>query len=302
MGDNIMFQLQLTMFLMLAVGFICAKRGLLNEKGRESITNVFISIMIPCSIVSSFYSSLTPKLLVRGAWMVAAYTGTLTFCWLAGKILYRPFETSKKQVLNYATMISNAQFMGFIIVEAVLGEEGLVLAALAMIPGNIFTWTIALAQFTKINGKDGIKNTLTHPCFLSVVIGVFLAALRIPLPASLTDGIQRFGDCVMPVSMLIIGATLSQVKLGDIFDWRLYYYSFIRLAGIPAVLYFAFTLLGLAPEVKSTIVLMAAMPAGTVTAMLAEKHGADASFASRLIFVSTLLSIFTLSIIYRLLM
>ena len=49
MGDNIMFQLQLTMFLMLAVGFICAKRGLLNEKGRESITNVFISIMIPCS-------------------------------------------------------------------------------------------------------------------------------------------------------------------------------------------------------------------------------------------------------------
>ncbi len=157
MGDNIMFQLQLTMFLMLAVGFICAKRGLLNEKGRESITNVFISIMIPCSIVSSFYSSLTPKLLVRGAWMVAAYTGTLTFCWLAGKILYRPFETSKKQVLNYATMISNAQFMGFPIVEAVLGEEGLVLAALAMIPGNIFTWTIALAQFTKINGKDGIK-------------------------------------------------------------------------------------------------------------------------------------------------
>ena len=119
-----------------------------------------ISIMIPCSIVSSFYSSLTPKLLVRGAWMVAAYTGTLTFCWLAGKILYRPFETSKKQVLNYATMISNAQFMGFPIVEAVLGEEGLVLAALAMIPGNIFTWTIALAQFTKINGKDGIKNTM----------------------------------------------------------------------------------------------------------------------------------------------
>ena len=106
----------------------------------------------------------------------------------------------------------------------------------------------------------------------------------------------------MPVSMLIIGATLSQVKLGDIFEWRLYYYSFIRLAGIPAVLYFAFTLLGLAPEVKNTIVLMAAMPAGTVTAMLAEKHGADASFASRLIFVSTLLSIFTLSIIYRLLM
>ena len=65
-----MFQLQLTMFFMLAVGFFCAKKGLLDARGRESITNVFISVIIPCSIVSSFYSSMTPELLIQGAWMV----------------------------------------------------------------------------------------------------------------------------------------------------------------------------------------------------------------------------------------
>ena len=105
----------------------------------------------------------------------------------------------------------------------------------------------------------------------------------------------------MPVSMLIIGAILSEVRLRDIFDWQLYYYSFFRLIGIPAVLFAVFTLLNIDPMVRNTTVIMAAMPAGTVTAMLAQKHGADASFASRVIFVSTFLSIFTLSAVYGLL-
>lgn len=297
MNGNLMFQLQLTMFLILAVGFLCTKLGMFNAKGRESIVNVFINIMIPCSVITAFYGSLTAEILIRGIWMVVAYTFNLIFCWLLGKFLYWKIEDDKRGVLKYATIISNAQFMGFPIVQAVMGEEGLMLASLAMIPGTIFTWTIALAQFTKIDGRKGVKSTLTHPCFLSVVIGIVLAVFKLPLHRSILDAMERLGNCVMPISMLIIGSILAGVRVKAIFDWKLYYYSAIRLIFIPAVLYFVFTLIGLDSLVKNAVVVMAAMPAGTVTAMLAEKHGANAQFASQLIFVSTLLSIVTLSVV-----
>ncbi len=39
------------------------------------------------------------------------------------------------------------------------------------------------------------------------------------------------------------------------------------------------------------------MPAAMITAMLAEKYGRDSDFASKLIFVSTLLSLVTLPLI-----
>lgn len=292
-----MFELQLTMFVLLAVGFVCARLGLLTQKGRESMTNVFINIMIPCSIITAFYQSLTPELLVKGIWMVLAYTFNLTFCWFIGKFLYRWAEPDKKGILKYATIISNAQFMGFPIVQAAFGEEGLMLASLAMIPGTVFTWTIALAQFTEIDGKKGVKSVFTHPCFWSVIIGVCLAVFKVPLHHSVADALVRLGNCVMPVSMLIIGSILAGVQLKAIFDWKLYYYSLIRLIVIPATLYLIFTAVHLEPLVKNVVVVMAAMPAGTVTAMLAEKHGANAEFASQLIFVSTLLSIVTLSIL-----
>lgn len=297
MGGNVMFQLQLTMFLLLAVGFLCAKLNMFTQKGRESMVSIFINVMIPCSIVSAFYKSLTMEILMKGIWMVLAYTFNLTFCWGIGKVLYQGIEQDKRGVLRYATIISNAQFMGFPIVQAAMGEPGLMLASLAMIPGTVFTWTIALAQFTKIDGKQGVKSIFTHPCFWSIIIGVCLAVFRVPLPEFVTDSLERLGGCVMPVSMLIIGSILAGVELKSVFDWKLYYYSMIRLIGIPAALYLIFTLVHLDPLVKNVVVVMAAMPAGTITAMLAEKHGANAEFASQLIFVSTLLSIVTLSVL-----
>ena len=294
---NVMFRLQLTMFLLLAVGFFCAKKGMITRKGRESLVSVFINVMIPCSIVSAFCSNLTLEILRRGIWMVLAYTFNLTFCWLIGKVLYRNVEADKQGILKYATIISNAQFMGFPIVQSAMGEEGLMLASLAMIPGTVFTWTIALAQFTSIDKKQGIKSILTHPCFWSILIGVLLAVGNIPLHSSIIDSVDRLGNCVMPIAMLIIGSILADVELKSIFDWKLYYFSAVRLLLIPAALYLIFTLLHTDALVKNVVVIMAAMPAGTVTAMLAEKHGANAEFASQLIFVSTLFSIVTLSVL-----
>ena len=105
----------------------------------------------------------------------------------------------------------------------------------------------------------------------------------------------------MPIAMLIIGSILAGVKARSILDWKLYYFSAIRLIGIPAVMYLFFTAVKLDPLVRNVLVVMAGTPAGTITAMLAEEHGANAEFASQLILVSTLLSMITLPILYTLL-
>lgn len=300
--SSVMLKLQLTMFFIMALGWICAKRGIFTKSGREAVTGLFINLMIPASIISAFFESLTPETIVRGLYMVAAYTVCLLLAWLAGKALYRRFPMRQQKILKYATIVSNAQFMGFPVIQAMTGSEGLVLASMAMIPVSVFTWTIALAQFTEINGRQGIRNTLTNPCFCAVVIGVGLVFLPIPLHPGITDALQAVGNCVMPVSMLIIGSILAETDIRSVLDWKLYYFSFIRLIAIPAVLYFLFTAVHLDPLVKNVTVIMAAMPAGTVTAMLAEKYGADARFASSVIFISTLLGIVSLPILAALLL
>ena len=132
MSGNLMFELQLTMFIMLAIGFFCAKRGMFTKEGRECLVSIFINVMIPCSVVSAFYKNMTQDLLGKGGLMVLAFTADLTFCWLIGKVLYIKIRSDEQGILKYATIISNAQFMGFPIIQAIFGQEGLMLASMAI--------------------------------------------------------------------------------------------------------------------------------------------------------------------------
>lgn len=295
--SSVMLQLQITMFLIMAVGYICAKKGMFTQTGRKALTSLFVNLMVPASIISAFCHNPSAGTFVRGIWMVAAYTFLLILCWLMGKVLYRGISLDEQRVLKYATMISNAQFMGFAVIQALFGSEGLVLASMAMIPGSAFTWTVGLAQFTDIDGRSGMKSVVTHPCFCAVVIGVGVALFRIPVYSGITDAFEQVGGCVMPVSMLIIGSILAETDRKGLLDWKLYYFSLVRLLLVPLTVYFIFSVVRLDGLVRNVAVLMAAMPAGTVTAMLAEKHGADARFASSVIFSSTLLSIVTLPVL-----
>ncbi|MFL0168625.1 AEC family transporter, partial [Candidatus Clostridium helianthi] len=51
------------------------------------------------------------------------------------------------------------------------------------------------------------------------------------------------------------------------------------------------------PLVTAIIVIMGAMPAGTSTAMLAQKYNGNAQFGSKLVVLSTFFSLFTIPIL-----
>lgn len=68
--------------------------------------------------------------------------------WLGGKVVYNMYPKEKKSVLQYATLVNNAAFLGLPIVKAVLGEAGMFLASIFIIPNRIFMWTAGVSIFT----------------------------------------------------------------------------------------------------------------------------------------------------------
>ena len=49
-----MFHLQLTLFLLLVFGYVCAKAGIITKEGRKVLTALVIDLFLPCSIIRSF--------------------------------------------------------------------------------------------------------------------------------------------------------------------------------------------------------------------------------------------------------
>lgn len=293
-----MFHLQLTLFLLLVIGFVCARQEILTQEGRKGLTALTVNVLLPCSIIRSFQIPFDASVLKNmGIILVIGFAYEFATAAMAS-VLYPRTEKGKRACLGYGLICSNAGFMGQPIAESVLGQEAMVYASVILLPIRIFMWSSGVAMFTTAGQKDVMKKVLTHPCIVAVGIGMILMIAPFPLPSFLDDAMKYAGSCTTALSMIVIGAILAQVEFGHMEGIKMILsYSALRLLAIPLSLYLILYFLHIDKQLIDVAVLMAAMPAGSTTAMLAGNYNGDEMFASGMVFVSTLLSMMTLPLI-----
>ena len=98
------------------------------------------------------------------------------------------------------------------------------------------------------------------------------------------------------MSMILIGSILAEVHIKELLDKTALFYSAVRLAVIPGLALLGCRLFGIGGLVAGVSVLLAAMPAGSTTAILAARYDGDAVFASKCVTLSTVLSLITIPV------
>lgn len=286
-----MLNLQIVLFILMLVGFISIKKNIISSSSRKSFSDLLINFVLPCNIIASFMSQkFTADMLVKSVTILLVSFGVQILNIIMSKFLYRGIEHDKQMVLRYATICSNATFIGLPIIGGIYGDEGILYTSIALLPLRISMWSAGLALFTVTSRKDTIKTLVTHPCIIAVFIGFAIMILNIPLPVFLSKSIISLSNCNTFLSMLVIGMILGEIDFKTVFSKLVIYYAFVRLALMPIIIYIILTVLGIDSVVRGVATLMAAMPAGSTTAILASKYDCDAQFASKVIFVSTLIS------------
>ena len=284
--------LQLTIFILLAVGFLVKKVHIVGAEGQRNITDLVIYVILPCNIVTSFLNGMTKDTLRDCLTILLISIGIQVFGVIYGKLLYRKQPEDRQKSLTYAIICSNAGFLGNPIAEGVFGATGLMYASVYLIPQRIMMWSEGLAIYS---GEKGRKRTLvrvvTHPCVIACVIGIILMLTGITLPEAVLTPLKTIGRCNTALSMFVIGMILAEIDFRTMLDKTVIWFTVNRLVIIPLLVYGVTLLLPVSPTVRGVSVLLAAMPAGATTTMLALKYDRDPEFATKLVVFSTLLSI-----------
>ena len=156
-------------------------------------------------------------------------------------------------------------------------------------------WTSGLAVFSgTTDRKATIKKVLTHPCIVMSELGLLMMLTGWKLPSGLTGAVDALGNCNTAMSMMVVGMILADIDLKDFWDMTVVKFTFHRLIVIPGVVYVICRFLPLDRNAFGICVLLAAMPAGATTSILAEKYGVDSPFATKMVIFSTLLSLPTI--------
>jgi malate permease and related proteins len=291
------FNLQLTLFALTAVGMFAWKKGIITESSRTSITNLLINIILPCNIIASFRIEMTWDVFFSTLAILAVSFAIQFFYLFLNKFLYSHAEKKKRVVMQYATICSNAAFIGLPVIGGIFGAQGALYTSIALIPQRIFMWSAGLSLFTVTDRKTIILNLLKHPCVNAIWIGFALMLIRWNIPEFANRTINSLSGCTAAVSMIIIGCILAEIDFKSSLNKLILYFTFLRLVVIPVVILVILKFFQLPDVLIGVMVLMAGMPAGSTTAILASKYDGDAEFASKCVFVSTLLSMVTIPLL-----
>lgn len=279
------------LFLLLLIGLLFKRGGIVDDAFQKGLTDVIIKLVLPCSIIQSFRMEFNAEILRQTSEILIVSAVLQLGCCALALVAYRRQPPEKRPAVQYATLCSNATFLGTPVVDGVFGSQGTLLAAVYLTPQRVAMWTVGLSFFTKKNGQKLWKRVLTNPCIVAVIAGMVLLVTQWPLPAVLGNTVKTLGNCNTGLSMFLIGMICADVQKSDFLDRDSLYFSAIRLVLIPGLLLAGCRLAGVTEIVTDVSVVLAAMPAGATTAILASKYQGSAHFAAGCITVSTLLSI-----------
>ena len=290
--------LQCILFMLIAVGTIASKKGIIKPENKGVLTDLLIYIFLPANIISSFNMKFTWEIFIKFLLVLLFACLTQLFCMILSRVMYNSVEERKRKVLQYATICSNAAFLGLPIVESIYGVEGVMYASIAMVPQRIVMWSAGISCFTKAETPMKVfKRVALHPCIIAVYIGILYMVSPIKFPTPIEYTIKNIGNCTLSVSMILIGTMLGEVDdIKSIFSWLLVKYTLIRLFLIPFGGLVICYLFGLDYMSTGVVVLLSGMPAGSTTAILASKFDGDYIFASKVIVFSTIISVISISL------
>lgn len=289
-----MFNIQMVIFVYLLVGFVSKKNRIITKDNQQKFVPFILNVLMPFMTFHSFRNVTIEMLKEASLVLIISFMICIASIYL-GKFLYRSFPADKKKIMQYATLISNAGFAGLPIASQMFGEIGLVYASVYLIPIRIFMWSAGktILSNEKSSSKDVLINLLKNPNIIAVIIGLTRGLLKIEFPLFIDNAIANISSCVSPISLIIIGAIISDVNLSTIWEKGVGLYCIVRLIFIPLITFGCTSLCGYNISIVGTTTVLASMPAPTTTALLAVQYGLDDTFASKLVFVTTLLSIIT---------
>jgi len=282
------------------VGYIGQKIFHLNIK---PISTVALYLMVPALMFTTFYQTqldLTlSKIVIYGVLL------SVIIIWLMKGIGFlKRYSPSITSGLILSTAFMNNGTFGAPIVLFAFGDKGFQYAVIIMTLHGIImcTFGVYYAAKGKMDIKGALISILKMPMIWGSVAGLLWQYLHIPLPENMYNAISLVGNASIPLTMIIMGMQLAEIKPRNLQRSRVSLAVIVRLILSPIIAWAIAYFLGVDPLLSKVMIIQAAMPAAAITTIYALQYDCEPDMVSSITLVGTLLSIITLSILLTILM
>ena len=282
---------------LILVGYLVTRRRMLTERGASEVTTLLIKLVTPCVIINSFLGS-ADRLGAYELLMAVA----LPVLWMGialglSLLCFRKEPEERQKVLRFATLFSNTGFMGIPLVQGIVGDTGVIYASFGVVVFNILCWTYGYSMMSG-GAKMNLKTLLLNPGVIGLAFGLPIYFLGLQLPAVVSEPLGLLADLNTPLAMLVIGTYIAGADLHSFMsDMAVYRVSFLRLIAAPLIYLVLLLVIQPGETLFVSTMVQAATPVAANTVLVAVQYKRDSELASKLVAVSTVLSIITIPVL-----
>lgn len=318
-GDDGGLQMELTglviekiiqMFLVLIVGAVIRKIGILNDDSTKRLSDLVLLVVTPFLIVDSFAIDFDSTLLYGFTWaFIAGFVTMVLTIGLSHLFIDPPLvgrkgrpvdkESGRTAIERYTLVYTNCGFIGIPLIGGVIGQRGIFYMTAYFVAFNILMWSHGVILMGNVRLKIGaVLRSLVTPAVISIILGLIVFLFKIQVPTVVHETVKMVSSLNTPVAMIIAGSSLAGSKaLRALKQWRIWYISFLKLFIFPLLCLLVIRLMGLDFEPGFTVFIAAACPAGATVIMFTNRYSKDVQLATGIFVVTTLISMISIPLL-----
>jgi len=235
--------------------------------------------------------------------VLVAYLGTAV---VAGVVHRRRSPSARRSVAVVQSYHSNVGYLGLPVVAATFGPRVTAIASVVLGIGSLVQVPLTVLLLVSMNGETTrgavgrhLRSLAGNPVLLALVAGMTIGWFEVGVPSPAATALGWAGSLALPLALLCVGATL-QVDRAAIDRGATASVVALKVACMPAIAWAALALLGVNAATLTAGVVMLGTPTAVSTYVFATELGGDAGFASLNVFVTTVASVGSMTLLIEL--
>lgn len=294
----------LPIFALIAAGWAARRMGALGPDATRELNRFVVYLALPALLFDIVAKARWSEIWQPG--FIATFTAGGMLVFAATVILRRRRPLADATVDGLNAAYANTGFIGFPLAASVLGAPGLAPTLIATIVTVCVLFAVALVMIeigvqTQAHPRQMAVKVMgslaRNPLLIAPVLGGVFLGCGIATPAPLERFVTLLGGAASPAALVALGLFLAERHKGERPAAGIVALLVgLKLVAQPALTWVLATqLFHLSPALTQAAVLMAALPTGTGPFMLAEFYEREAGLTSRVVLISTVLSLFTIA-------
>lgn len=273
------------------------------DRAAAGLNRYVMDVAVPALVLTAI-PSLEPNraLFLAGALPWIAFAAAAGLWWTVGRGLAFGRQTVWSLVL--VTGLGNTAFVGYPVVDALYGAEGLKVAVVVDQAGSFLVfatlgvWVAQLGAGERAGALDVVRRVVSFPPFVALLLALLLP--RLPagseLLALLAGPLDTLAATVSPVALVAVGlrVRLRRDALTDPLVWSV---LGIRMVAFPLAAWGLLAAFSVEPRVLEVAVLQLGMPPMVTGGLLAVERGLDPERALRAVALGLPLTLVTVPLL-----